>query len=76
MVVAGFLVCSFGLQKGLERDQRSVMMLCLLVLIRRAGRSQPDALDGAAEGMKFYLVPSTWMPSAKTASAASSSPTR
>ena len=56
VVVAGFLVCSFGLQKGLERVTK-VMMLCLLVLILvLAGHSL--TLSGAAEGMKFYLVPS------------------
>ena len=56
VVVAGFLVCSFGLQKGLERVTK-VMMLCLLVLILvLAGHSL--TLSGAAEGMRFYLVPS------------------
>ena len=56
VVVAGFLVCSFGLQKGLERVTK-VMMLCLLALILvLAGHSL--TLSGAAEGMKFYLVPS------------------
>ena len=56
VVLAGFLVCSFGLQNGLERVTK-VMMLALLVLIAvLAGHSL--TLSGAAEGMKFYLVPS------------------
>ena len=56
VVVAGFLVCSFGLQKGLERVTK-VMMLCLLVLILVLA-VHSLTLSGAAEGMKFYLVPS------------------
>ena len=56
IVLAGFIVCSFGLQKGLERVTK-VMMLALLVLILvLAGHSL--TLSGAAEGMKFYLLPS------------------
>ena len=34
-VIVGFVVCSFGLQKGLERITK-YMMLCLLVLINVA----------------------------------------
>ena len=56
VVVAGFLVCSFGLQKGLERVTK-VMMLCLLMLILVLA-VHSLTLSGAAEGMKFYLVPS------------------
>ena len=56
VVVAGFLVCSFGLQKGLERVTK-VMMLCLLALILVLA-VHSLTLPGAAEGMKFYLVPS------------------
>ena len=55
VVVAGFLVCSFGLQKGLERVTK-VMMLCLLaLLVVLAVRAL--TLPGAMEGVKFYLVP-------------------
>ena len=56
VVVAGFLVCSFGLQKGLERVTKA-MMLCLLALILVLA-VHSLTLSGAAEGMKFYLVPS------------------
>ena len=56
IVIVGFIVCSFGLQKGLERVSK-VMMLALLALIPiLAGHSL--TLSGAAEGMKFYLLPS------------------
>ena len=56
VVVAGFLDCSFGLQKGLERVTK-VMMLCLLALILVLA-VHSLTLSGAAEGMKFYLLPS------------------
>lgn len=54
-VLAGFLVCSFGLQKGLERITK-VMMLGLLVLIVVLA-VHSLLLSGAAEGVKFYLLP-------------------
>ena len=55
VVLAGFLVVSFGLQKGLERISK-VMMLCLLVLmVVLAVHSL--TLDNGMEGLKFYLLP-------------------
>ena len=54
-VLAGFLVCSFGLQKGLERITK-VMMLGLLGLIAVLA-VHSLLLPGAAEGVKFYLLP-------------------
>ena len=54
-VLAGFAVCSFGLQKGLERITK-VMMLCLLILITVLA-VHSLTLSGAAEGVKFYLLP-------------------
>ena len=56
VVIVGFLVCSFGLEKGLERVTKG-MMLALLVLIVVLAIHSPT-LSGAAEGMKFYLLPS------------------
>ena len=56
VVVAGFLICSFGVQKGLERITK-VMMLALLALILVLA-VHSLLLPGAAEGMKFYLLPS------------------
>ena len=54
-VVLGILVCSLGLQKGVERITK-VMMSCLfLIMIVLCIRSV--TLDGAVEGLKFYLVP-------------------
>lgn len=54
-VLIGFGVCSFGLQKGVERVTK-VMMSCLLViLIALCIRSV--TLPGAEKGLEFYLIP-------------------
>lgn len=53
--VLGFLVCSLGLQKGVEKITK-VMMLALLGLISVLA-IHSITLDGAAEGIKYYLVP-------------------
>ncbi len=55
IVVVGFLVCSFSLQKGLERISK-FMMIGLLFLIVVLGINSLT-LDGAGEGLKFYLLP-------------------
>lgn len=54
-VLAGFLVCSLGLQGGLERVTK-VMMLSLLVLIVVLA-IHSLTLPGAIEGVQFYLLP-------------------
>ena len=54
-VILGFLVCSFGLQGGLERITK-VMMLGLLALIG-ALALHSFTLSGALEGIRFYLLP-------------------
>lgn len=55
VVVMGFVVCAMGLQNGLERITK-VMMLALIVLIIVLAVNSMT-LDGAAEGLKFYLQP-------------------
>ena len=55
VVVAGFLVCSFGLQKGLERVTK-VMMACLFVAIVILAINSV-MLPGAQAGLEFYLMP-------------------
>ncbi len=55
IVLAGFLVCSFGLQKGLERISKWMMLALLALIVVLAVHSL--TLDGAAEGVKFYLLP-------------------
>ena len=54
-VLAGFLVCSFGLQKGLERITKIMMLGLLGLIVLLAVHSL--MLPGAAEGTKFYLLP-------------------
>lgn len=54
-VLIGFGVCSLGLQKGVEKITK-VMMSCLL-LIMGLLVVRVVTLPGAAEGLKFYLLP-------------------
>ena len=56
VVLAGFIVCSFGLQNGLERITKGMMLALLVLIVVLAIHSL--TLSGAAEGMKFYLLPS------------------
>ena len=56
VVIAGFLVCSFGLQNGLERVSKIMMLALLGLILILAVHSL--TLSGAADGMKFYLLPS------------------
>ena len=55
VVVLGFLVCSFSLQKGLERVTKIMMIALVLIMVSLAVYSV--FLDGGAEGLKFYLLP-------------------
>ncbi len=54
-VVAGVLICSVGVRKGLERVSK-VMMSALFVLILILA-IHSFTLSGAKEGVRFYLVP-------------------
>ena len=54
-VVLGFFVCSRGLQNGLEKISKYMMSALLLLIVVLAIHSA--TLSGAAEGIKFYLVP-------------------
>lgn len=56
-VVVGFLVCSRGLQNGLEKISKFMMTELLLLIVVLAVHSL--TLSNAAEGVKFYLVPNT-----------------
>lgn len=55
VVVLSFGICSLGVQKGLERITK-FMMICLLGLIVILA-VHSLTLDGAMEGVRFYLVP-------------------
>mgnify|MGYP000603429187 CR=1 FL=1 len=54
-VVIGFLVCSLGLQKGVERITKVMMATLFVVMLALCIRAV--TLPGAAEGIAFYLVP-------------------
>lgn len=55
VVVAGFAVCSFSLQKGLERITKWMMLALLLIMMVLAVNSV--FMDGGREGLRFYLLP-------------------
>ncbi len=55
IVAAGFLVCSFSLQKGLERITKVMMLALLGIMIILAINS--IFTDSSNEGLKFYLLP-------------------
>ena len=55
VVVTGLIVCSFGLQKGLERVTKVMMIALLAIMVVLAVNSL--FMPGAKEGLKFYLVP-------------------
>ncbi len=54
-VLAGFLVCSRGLQNGLEKVSKIMMSALLILIIILAVHS--FTLSGAGAGVSFYLVP-------------------
>lgn len=53
-VAAGFLVCSLGIQKGLERITKWMMCSLLVLILVLAVHSL--LLPGAKEGASFYLL--------------------
>lgn len=54
-VAIGFIICSFGLQKGVEKITKTMMLALLVIIVILAIRSV--TLSGAGEGLKYYLVP-------------------
>ena len=55
VVVACFAVCSGGLQKGVEKVTKWMMLALLAIMIVLVVNSL--VMPGAAEGLKFYLYP-------------------
>ena len=55
VVVLGFLILSFGVQKGVERVSKYMMIVLLLLMVVLAVNS--FTLEGAKEGLTFYLKP-------------------
>ncbi len=55
-IILCFGVCSLGLQKGVERVTKVMMLILFALMIGLAIYS--CTLSNAAEGLKFYLIPS------------------
>jgi len=55
VVVSGFLVLSFGVQKGLERVTKWMMLALIVMMLILAVNS--IFLPGGSGGLKFYLIP-------------------
>ncbi|SKB45126.1 neurotransmitter:Na+ symporter, NSS family [Lachnospiraceae bacterium] len=53
--VIGFVICFFGVQKGVERVSKYMMSSLLILMIILAVHSV--FLKGAGEGIRFYLIP-------------------
>lgn len=53
--ITGFVVCYFGIQKGIERVSKVMMSALLAIMVALAVHSV--FLQGAGEGIRFYLVP-------------------
>lgn len=51
----GILVCSLGVKKSLERVTKFMMVALLIIMVGVAIKGL--FLDGAGEGLKFYLIP-------------------
>ncbi len=55
VMVLATVVCSFSLQKGLERITKWMMLALLGIMLLLAVNS--CLLEGSADGLKFYLLP-------------------
>ena len=56
VVVSGFSIISLGVQKGLERVTKWMMLALIVMMWALAANS--IFLEGGEEGLKFYLIPS------------------
>lgn len=55
IVILGFFVCSMGLQSGVEKITKPMMLGLLVLIVILAIHSM--TLEGGLEGLKFYLIP-------------------
>lgn len=51
----GFVVCSFGVKEGVEAVNKKMMALLIVLMAVLAIRA--ITLDGAQEGLKYFLIP-------------------
>lgn len=54
-VILGFVVCSFGVKEGVEAVNKKMMALLIILMAVLAIRA--ITLDGAQEGLKYFLIP-------------------
>lgn len=55
VVIVGILICSMGLQNGVERITKYMMFALLILMVIMAING--ITLEGGMEGLKFYLLP-------------------
>lgn len=55
VVTVGIIVCSAGLQSGVERITKGMMLALLVIMAVLAVKS--ITMEGAGEGLAFYLLP-------------------
>ena len=55
VITIAILVCSIGLQNGLERITKWMMLALLVIIVVLAGNS--IFMEGSEEGLRFYLLP-------------------
>lgn len=55
VVISGFVIISVGVQKGLERVTKWMMLALIVLMLALAVNS--IFLKGGIEGLKFYLIP-------------------
>lgn len=55
IVIVGFVICSFGLQAGVEKISKPMMLGLLALIVVLAVNS--ILLPGGTSGLKFYLIP-------------------
>lgn len=55
LIAVGFGICWFGIQNGIEKVYKVMMSVLFLIMIVLAVRSV--FLEGAGEGVRFYLIP-------------------
>ncbi len=56
-VVIGFAVCALGVQGGLEKITKFMMLALLAILVVLAGNSIIIDISNGGEGLSFYLLP-------------------
>lgn len=55
VIALGFTVCALGVQKGIEKVSKYMMLALLAIMVVLAIRGM--FMDGAGAGLKFYLIP-------------------